>query len=220
LTTVNNAAYYYSAGISNTLTFSLQYLYCQSGALLATDLYGWSAAPVGPRNVKLNWAATNETTGREYIIQRGSTTRSFTNIATVAATADGSTANYSYPDELPEDADSNWYYRLQVLDATGQASYSTIKEVSLTSAGKGLQLYPNPATDFINLVPALPEATDWQVDILAANGNLVQRNVFLQTHTMLINFNGKLPAGTYFVRALDLRGQRTISATFIVPGAH
>jgi hypothetical protein len=37
---------------------------------------------------------------------------------------------------------------------------------------------------------------------------------------MLINFNGKLPAGTYFVRALDLRGQRTISATFIVPGAH
>jgi hypothetical protein len=219
LSTINNAAYYYSAGISNTLTFSLQYLYCRSGALLATDLSGWSAIPVGPRNVQLNWAAANETTGREYIIQRGNDTHAFTNIATLPATADGSTAYYGFPDELPEDAGSNWYYRLQVLDATGQVSYSSIKEVSLTPGGKGLQVYPNPATDFINLVPDLPEATDWQVDIYAADGSLVQRSAVMQTRTMLINFSNKLSAGTYFVRALDLRGQRTISATFIVLGA-
>jgi hypothetical protein len=220
LSTVNNAAYFYSAGISNTLTFSLQYLYCSGGALLATDLSGWSATLVGPRNVQLNWDASNETAGREYIIQRGRDAHIFTNIAAVPATVDGNTAGYNYPDELPQEADSNWYYRLQIRDATGQVSYSTIKEVSLMSAGRGLQLYPNPATDFINLVPDLPEATDWQVDIFTANGNLVQRNVCMQAHTMFIPFKGKLSAGTYFIRALDLRGQRTVSATFIVPGAH
>jgi hypothetical protein len=219
LSTVNNAAYYYSAGISNTLTFSLQYLYCGSGALLATDLSGWSAIPVGPRNVQLNWAAVDETTGRQYVVQRSSDTHSFTNIATLPATVDGSTAYYGYPDELPEDGGSNWYYRLQILDAAGQASYSPVKEVSLASAGKGLQIYPNPATDFINLVPDQPGITDWQVDIFAANGNLVQGDAYMQTHTMLINFREKLAAGTYFVRALDLRGQHTISATFIVPAA-
>jgi hypothetical protein len=219
LSTINNASYYYSAGISNTLTFSLQYLYCHSGALLATDLSGWSAIPVGPRNVQLNWAATNETTGQEYIIQRSGDTHNFTNLATLPATADGSTAYYGYRDELPEDAGSNWYYRLQILDASGQASYSSIKEVSLTPGTRGLQVYPNPAADFINLVPDLPGTTDWQVDIFAADGNLVQRSAYMQTHTMLINFSNKLSAGTYFIRALDLRGQRTISATFIVLGA-
>jgi hypothetical protein len=220
LSTINNASYYYSAGISNTLTFSLQYLYCHSGALLAMDLSGWSAIPVGPRNVQLNWAATNETTGQEYIIQRSGDTHNFTNLATLPATADGSTAYYGYRDELPEDAGSNWYYRLQILDASGQASYSSIKEVSLTPGARGLQVYPNPAADFINLVPDLPGTTDWQVDIFAADGNLVQRSAYIQTHTMLINFSNKLSAGTYFIRALDLRGQRTISATFIVLGAH
>jgi hypothetical protein len=92
--------------------------------------------------------------------------------------------------------------------------------VSLTPGARGLQVYPNPAADFINLVPDLPGTTDWQVDIFAADGNLVQRSAYIQTHTMLINFSNKLSAGTYFIRALDLRGQRTISATFIVLGAH
>lgn len=219
LSTVNNASYFYSAGISNTLTFSLQYLYCRSGALLATDLSGWSATLVGPRNVQLSWDASNETVGREYIIQRGHDSHTFTNIAAVPALANGSTAEYSYSDELPQEADSSWYYRLQIRDATGLVSYSTIKEVSLTSAGRGLALYPNPATDFINLIPDLPDATDWQVDIFAASGNLIQQNVYMQAHTMFIPFKGKISAGTYFVRALDLRRQRTISATFIVPGA-
>lgn len=220
LNSIDNASYYYSAGISNKLTFSLQYLYCRSGAILQTDLSAWSATPVGPRNVQLQWAAADETAGRNYIIQRASDSHNFTDIATLPATADGSTADYSYPDQLPEDADSSWYYRLQIHDASGQVYYSSIKEVNLASAGKGLQLYPNPATDFINLIPNQQQTTDWQVAIYSANGNLIQQDVFNQTRQMLINFRNKMSPGTYFVRALDLRGQRTCSASFIVPGAH
>jgi hypothetical protein len=155
------------------------------------------------------------------VIQRGADDHSFQDVATLPATADGNTAHYVYPDELPINsnnaADNSWYYRLRIVDATGQESYSPVRTVTLDGMAKGVQVYPNPATNFINLVPDLEAATDWQVDIVAANGNLVQRNVFMQSKTMTVNFQNRMAAGTYFVRATDLRGQRSVTSTFLVP---
>lgn len=219
LTDSTNAPYYYSAGISNTITFSVQYLY-RSAAILPTDLTAWTAVPFGTRNVQLAWTATNEVVGRQYVIQRGDGNQNFQDVATLPATADGNTAQYSYPDELPLNSDNttaDWYYRLQIQDATGQMSYSPIREVKLGGTATGVQIYPNPATDFINLVPDMTDVTDWQVDILSVTGALVQRNVFMQSKLMTVNFQNRLAAGTYFVRAIDLRGQRSIAATFLVP---
>jgi hypothetical protein len=216
----NNAPYYYNAGISNAITFSVEYLY-QSAAILPADLTAWTAVPFGLRNVQLAWTAANEVAGRQYVIQRGNDNQNFQDIATLPATADGNTAQYRYPDELPlsdnNTVASNWFYRLQIQDATGLTSYSPIREVKLDGTATGVQIYPNPATDFINLVPDMADVTDWQVDILSATGTLVQRNVFMQSKLMTVNFRNRLAAGTYFVRATDLRGQRSISATFLIP---
>lgn len=220
LDAVDHAPYYYDAGISNTMTFSVEYQYNKSAGILPSDLSGWTAIPFGQRNVQLSWAATNEPAGRQYVIQRGADDQSYQDIATVPATADGNTAQYRYPDELPVKGDNlesnNWYYRLQIQDASGQVTYSPIREVKL-GATAGVQIYPNPATDFINLVPELTDVTDWQVDILSAAGTLVQRNVFMQSRTMTVNFQNKLAAGAYFVRATDLRGKNTVMSTFIIP---
>lgn len=222
LNSADNAAYYYSAGISNSMTFSVQYQY-QPAGILPTDLTAWSAVPFGPRNVQLSWTATDETAGRQYVIQRGSDAGSFRDIATVPAAADGNTAQYHYPDELPLTGDNatnnNWFYRLQVRDATGQMTYSPIREVKLDGAGTAAQIYPNPATDFINFVPEMADVTDWQVDILSSTGTLVQRSVFMQSGIMTVNFRNRLAAGTYFVHALDLRGGRTVSTAFLVSGS-
>lgn len=217
LSAVNNAAYYYSAGISNNLTFSVQYLYCRSGSALATGLTQWSATPDGARNVRLNWAAVNETAGRQYVIQRSSDNSNFTNIATLSATTDGGAgaSDYAYPDQLPAYPDSSWYYRLQIHDQ-GQIYYSPIRQVTLATTGNGLHLYPNPAIDFITLVPDQQAPGDWQVDILSADGRLIQRSEYLQTSSILITFHTKLSAGTYFVRTTDLRGHKVSSASFVV----
>jgi hypothetical protein len=221
LNAANHASYYYSAGIANTMTFSVEYQYNKSAGILPTDLAAWTATLFGPRNVQLSWTATDEPAGRQYVIQRSADDQSYQDIATVPATADGNTAQYRYPDELPlkgdNAPDNNWYYRLQIQDATGQVTWSPIREVKPDAMATGVQVYPNPATDFINLVPDLTDATDWQVDILSAAGNLVQRNVFMQSRMMTVNFRNRLAAGTYFIRAVDLRGQRSISTTFLVP---
>jgi Secretion system C-terminal sorting domain len=218
----NNAAYYYSAGITNNMTFTVEYVFARASGILSAALTGWSALPIGPHNVQLSWAATDETAGRQYVIQRGRNDNSFVNIATLSATADGSTAQYRYPDELPatidNPADNSWHYRLQIQDASGQITYSPVRTVKLDgNTAKGLQVYPNPATSFINLVPDQQEATDWQVDILAANGSVIQREVFSQSTIMTVNFRNRMAAGTYFVRATDTRGQRSLSTSFLIP---
>jgi hypothetical protein len=222
LNSTNNAPYYYSAGIANTITFSVKYLYSKPAGILPVDLTAWSAAPTGPRTVLLSWAAADETAGR-YVIQRGNDNTNFQDIATVPAKADGSAAQYHYPDELPPNGDnpanSSWYYRLGIQDATGSVTYSPIREVKLDGSSTGVQVYPNPAADFINFVPDMADVTDWQVDILSAAGVLIQRNVFMQSKIMTVNFQNRLAAGTYFIRATDLRGQRRISATFLVPAS-
>ncbi|HEY4285743.1 MAG TPA: hypothetical protein VGN00_01475, partial [Puia sp.] len=60
LSTINNATYYYGATIANTMRFSLQYLYCKSGGVLATNLTRWAAELETPRTVRLEWSAVNE----------------------------------------------------------------------------------------------------------------------------------------------------------------
>jgi hypothetical protein len=221
LDAANHASYYYSAGIANTMTFSVEYQFSKNAGILATDLTAWSAIPFGLRNVQLDWAATNEMVGREYVIQRGSDDHSFQDIASIPAVADGNTAQYRYPDELPlssgKQTDNSWYYRLRIQNAAGQITYSPIRVVRTIDGAKSIQIYPNPATSFINVVPDLQQPTDWQVDIVAASGEVVQRNVFMQAQNMTVNFSNKLAAGTYFVHAVDLRGKNSIMSTFIVP---
>jgi hypothetical protein len=221
LNAVNHASYYYSAGIANTMTFSVQYVFNRNAGILPTDLKTWTAMPLGARRVQLDWTAADETAGRSYVIQRSSDNNNFEDIATVASSADRNSAEYHYPDELPSGGNDvsgdNWYYRLRIQDVTGLVSWSPIRMVKTVSGASGVQIYPNPATDFINLVPDKGETTDWQVDILSATGTLVQREVFMQSRLMTVNFRNRLAAGTYFVRAIDLRGQQQISSSFMVP---
>ena len=216
LSAVNNASYYYSAGINTNVTFSLQYQFCRGNVVLATGLTAWTANLAGSNSVQLNWAAANEVAGRQYVIQRSSDNLTYNDIATLNATVDEGSATYSYPDELPASADSTWNYRLQIHDASGAVTYSPIRNVTLPAPGVGLQVYPNPATNFINLVPNQQDAGDWQVDILSVNGGLIERDVYMQTRNIQVNFRSKLSAGTYLVRATDLRGQKVLTGNFVV----
>ena len=218
LTAVNNAAYYYSAGINTTISFSLQYQYSRGNTVLATDLTAWTANLAAPKMVQLNWGTANEVAGRQYVIQRSSDNLNYDNIGTLDATVDAGSALYTYPDELPAGADSTWYYRLQIHDAiTGQLTYSPIRNVTQAASGE-MQVYPNPATNFINLVPNRQDAANWQVDILSVNGSLIERDVYMQTRNMQVNFRNKLSAGTYLVRATDLQAQKVVTGSFVIIG--
>jgi hypothetical protein len=147
-------------------------------------------------------------------VQRSSDGRNFTTITTLAATADGNSADYTYTDQLPDGSSGNYYYRLQMIDK-GELSWSTIQKITIDAAGNGLHIYPNPATDHIDIATGTAGG-DWQVDILSVSGSLIQENTFLQSSFLHLPFRSHLSAGTYFVRATDLRGQKVLVSSFIV----
>lgn len=230
LSTINNATYSYGATIANTMRFSLQYLYCNGAGLLATGLTRWEASLEEPRTVRLDWSVVNEAPGRHYHVQRSSDGQQFMTIATLPATTNGD-GNYTWSD-LPAGSPGaaagpiggNFYYRLQIED-NGSMSYSAVRQVSITGNRKDWGIYPNPAVDFINITPGQgatgsgkAAAGNWQVDILSANGSLIQRETFLQTRTMHVVFRSRLSSGTYFVRITDLHGQTRFTGSFITTG--
>ncbi|HMI61354.1 MAG TPA: T9SS type A sorting domain-containing protein [Puia sp.] len=219
LSTINNATYYYGATIANTMRFSLQYLYCKSGGVLATNLTRWSAELQAPRTARLEWSAVNEVPGRWYYIQRSSDGVSFTDIASLPAKGDNPSQDYAWSDPLPEGSAGNFYYRLR-MDDEGSLFYSSVRQINLAAELHGLRIYPNPAVDYININPGQATAGNWQVEILSANGSLIQRETFSQAQTMHLSFRTRMSAGTYFVRALDLRGQKSFTSSFIVTGTN
>jgi hypothetical protein len=227
----NNSSYSYSATAADTVHFSVTYLFCRSQATLPIGVLRFNALAKDPTTVELIWTTANEASGRIYNIQRSSDGEHFTTIDSLASDPTGSVnQDYERQDHPPADI-RKWYYRLQLVNG-GNVSYSIIQQVTLpapSTAGpdhnntkdNGLpshRIYPNPATDHINIVLAADgdAGGDWQVDVINAAGVLVQRQTYRQAHTVRIDFRQKLPAGVYFLRAADPHGQRSFNTSFVV----
>jgi hypothetical protein len=219
LSAIDNATYTYSANINNNIQFSVQYIFCSGGdAILATDLTSFVAQLTAPHTAQLAWSATNETAGRIYDVLRSRDGKNFSAVSSLAAQGNVSGADYNYTDNLDDSITGNVFYRLQIHDQD-KLTLSAIQQVtvagSTTSTSQGFRIFPNPATNYINVTTGVA-ANDWQVDIFAANGSLVQRTTVLQSSTMYIPFTSRLSAGTYFVRLTGLHGQNALSSSFVV----
>jgi hypothetical protein len=210
----NSPANTFNSSTNSSTKFSMSYLYCRIGVVLATDLTRFTATLAAPSTVRLDWSAVIETASRQYEIQRSEDGHLFTTIATMNSNGDLSSTNYTYNDILPNGTNGNVFYRLQINDQ-GKLTWSPIKQLSIESPGKSLRIYPNPATDHIDIATGTPNS-DWQVDILSTSGNLVQRAAFLQSNLLHLTFGTHLSAGTYFARITDLRGQHVLVSSFMV----
>jgi len=210
----DHTAYNFSSQISSSTKVAMQYLYCKANIVLASDMTRWTAVLTAPLTTQLDWSVANEKAGRNYELQRSGDGHTFTTIATIPAnTVDGS-ANYGYTDHFPDAGSGHWFYRLQIYD-NNRFTWSPVREISINGGDKSLHIYPNPATDHIDIATG-SAASDWQVDIFSASGGFVQRQDFLQSNLLHLSFNHHLSAGTYFARITDLRGQRVSISSFIV----
>jgi len=214
----NNSSYNYRATALDTVLFSITYLHC-SQVTLASSLTLFTAALEGPASVDLAWTIQNEQPGRMYLVQQSRDGQHFTEVGSLpsaAGNAGGADYKYSYP--IPGGAAAGkWYFRLKMDDGRGDYSYSGIKEVSAGSPGPGgLILYPNPAAGAVNILFDQSSAGDWQVDILGADGRIVQSDRFPNARAAHLDFRQRLAAGTWFIRATERRTQRRIVAPLLV----
>ncbi len=154
-------------------------------------------------NHLLNWKVTCITSPRAtMILERSADSRNFSPINTITADALRCNQPFDYTDTNPLIGIN--YYRLKVVDADGNITYSNT--VALLKAAKGFSLIsiaPNPVvSDNFKLNVASAQAGKMELLIFDMQGRLVNR----QTVSLIAGFNSlpvnmaNLSSGTYCIR--------------------
>jgi len=205
-----------STSSNDDITFSITYTVCNP-VLLATDLISFTATRQTDQTILLAWISANEEAGRRYELESSTDGRSFHAFATRQSEVVSGNASYTYSYPIATGAKGKLYFRLKPVNADGTASYSGIRIVDLGGdAGPDFSIYPNPPTDeFVNFVFDSPRS-GWQVDVLAANGSLLQRQSYHNTSAGRLYFRRRLAAGVYFARAIDLGSGKPFVKSFVV----
>lgn len=206
-----------SSTASDNIVFSITYTYC-GPQILATNFLSFTARRQDAQSVLLSWSIGNEVKGRHYNIEVSTDGNKFSAAGSVASDPAGSgDAHYVYGYYIAPGSQGKLYFRLKQVESNGSGVYSPIRIIDLDADGgsRAFMIYPNPPTDYINVV--FPSTGgSWQVDIISADGALVQRNIFNLASSGRVNFNRKLAAGTYFVRAMDVKTSRSQTGSFIM----
>jgi hypothetical protein len=149
----------------------------------------------------LNWNTASEQNSGEFIIQRSTDGRSWTNIGSVKAAGNSNTdRQYTYADDAP--ANGVNYYRLQEVDLNGSYQYSPIKEITITieNTANTIKIYPNPATTGIVEVAFPSVATQQKIQLINAIGQAVMQQS-VEANIGIVNLDvSQLSPGMYVVR--------------------
>lgn len=94
-----------------------------------------------PRDHSVNLQWSPATNANYYIVQRSLDGTTWSSI--------GKTSGSEFEDNDPATGDD--YYRLQLVDANGNAAYSDIREVTFAGTSLALNWYPNPVRDRLTI---------------------------------------------------------------------
>lgn len=171
----------------NTTGFSGFFIANNDLLLLPITLASFEGSSTPAGNL-LTWQTSTEVNAKAIEVERSADGRAFVRIATIPAK--GQPASYRYTDAT---AAGTQYYRLRLVDKDGTAAYSTVLQLSSSSgaATAGLQLYPNPVRQQVQLRTTLRQGT---VVLFNAQGVPVWQQQWQQGQ--LINVPA-LPAGRY-----------------------
>lgn len=173
---------------------------------LPVSLFSFIGTKQGTIN-NLTWTTANEQNNSGFELQRGADGINFSSLAFVSSKAvngnSTSTINYEFKDVKP--FAGNNYYRLKQLDKDGKATISQI----ILLKGKATELnitgvYPNPASNTLNLVVATPTNDIVTIVVSDMTGKVLsQKQMQLATGDNNVRFDvSKLAAGTYMIKAI------------------
>jgi len=98
--------------------------------------------------VILSWETASENNNDFFEIERSENGKDFAAIGKIDAKGDSrDIVKYSFIDKMPINGTD--YYRLKQVDFDGRYEYSNVVKIAIS--GKELNVFPNPASDYINI---------------------------------------------------------------------
>ncbi|GAB3830372.1 hypothetical protein GCM10028821_18560 [Hymenobacter jeollabukensis] len=159
----------------------------------------------------LNWKTAQEKDNDHFDVERSIDGLHFEKVGEVAGHGNSTTPQpYSFTDAGASRLAGTVYYRLQQVDTDGTTTASEAKVVSFgKTAGLELTLFPNPASETLNIRLAGAAGTS-QVTVYSTTGALVLQGKLAGALSTAFDVRA-LPAGTYLVKVLAANGQSRIS---------
>ncbi len=148
--------------------------------------------------VLLRWFATQETSFKQYEVERSEDGISFSKIGIVAGR---NLNNYNFRDYSFQSS-KTFYYRLKMIDIDGGFKYSKIVIVRTNDLPDVLTIFPNPTPGAVKINFAQPIAGSGKVQVYDITGRLmVQKNVNAGSTFLELNLNA-FANGKYNVRII------------------
>jgi hypothetical protein len=199
----------------NTLGISDPSIIACEPLLLPVELLFLAGLPNG-NAVDLTWATASEKTSSHFVVERSGNGFDFTPIGRVAAAGNSQyRIDYAFTDHDPFTGVN--YYRLKLVDLDGRTDVSNVIAVAFKGNGDKVMVYPNPATDQLNLAVELPDQATVTLRILDATGRMVRElhPVMEPGQTALGIDVGNLAPGPYLVHLGSSNGAPLGTARFV-----
>lgn len=162
--------------------------------IVPVKIASFTAAETRQSTSLLKWTATEDLGKIKYVVQRSSDGRSFEDVKTINSYSNGATSNsYSYEDASP--AEGNNFYRLKIIELTGNVTYSKTALVK-RDLNFGFSVYPNPVTE--NFTISISEKSlPATIEIFNAQGQPVYKAISSQN---AFRVDKSLKTGMYILK--------------------
>ena len=165
-----------------------------------------NAVNVGKSN-RVDWTSLIELNSDRYLLERSGDGKHFNTL--IALSAKGKPSTYTHWDVNPL-IGSN-YYRLQMVESSGNTSYSKIVSAFVQDGEFHVEAYPNPAKDAL-MVKAFGKIEGTaRITITDASGMMVRAAV--NNEAEIIIYLDGLAAGIYFLHYRDNVNTKVIKLT-------
>jgi Secretion system C-terminal sorting domain len=164
------------------------------------------------KQVFVNWKAANEHGIKEFEAEvKKAGFNSFRHLAKVKANNSG---QYAVTDLLPGKGVNQ--YRVKVIYESGKISYSTIASVNYKEPGEGLIVFPNPATDVLQLRWKENVQGNYTFRLFDLNNKLMYETTMYAERQLRLMRPKHLPPGMYLlhVTAINTKEQQVVKIIF------
>jgi len=174
-----------------------------SNVVLPVDQITFTGSLQSNITTLLKWNTQNEINTAQFIVQRSTDGINFSNIGTVAAGGNTTSAkNYSYTDIDAADQQSLLlYYRLKITDINNSFRYSNIITINLPVSKGSATVSPNPASSDLKASILSPAAGNASWEIIDNTGSTVMFSTTMLkkgNNTLAVKINN-LAAGVYYL---------------------
>jgi Secretion system C-terminal sorting domain len=159
--------------------------------------------------VDLKWTTTNEINTAHFEIERSINGVQFIKIGSVNSANSSGINNYSYEDLQPLKGLN--FYRLKQVDIDGSFKHSNINKVLFENFGDAVNIYPNPAKDYIQFDYAGKQKTVL-VNLFDMQSRLIKTTTLANVLPLKLNIEN-LAKGKYVVQLSD--GEKIAIGSFI-----